>query len=362
MTSRSSMPEAGPQEPAAAILLEEEARMAPAWRGSMTALALLLVLTMLVSLSMGAYPVPLNKIVRILVWPFGPAATPAQIAAIRVIRLPRILLAALAGGGLGISGAGLQGIMRNPLIGPDTIGISSGAVCGGLFAILFDWPSWGLLTAAFTGGFVALIAAFSLARLSRGGGVLPTVLAGVVVTAFFTAIHGLIQYTADPENKLPTMIYWLVGSFSGATLEKVVVLAPAVLLGGAVLFLLRWRVNLLSLGDTDAATLGVKVGGLRWTILAAVALIVAAQVAVSGIVGWVGLIVPHFARMLIGPDHRRLLPASALVGAIFLLMMDDVTRVLTSQELPIGILTAVVGTPAFALLFWRTQSRGWVRD
>lgn len=362
MTSRSSMPETGPPEPAASVLLEEEARIARTGRGGLLALCLLLVATILLSLTIGAYPVPLDRIVRILVWPFGQPATPEQIAAIKVIRLPRILLAVLAGGGLGISGAGLQGIMRNPLIGPDTIGISSGAACGGLFAILFGWPSWGLLVAAFTGGFVALTAAFALARLSRGGGVLPTVLAGVVVTAFFTAIHGLIQYTSDPENKLPAMIYWLIGSFSGATPQKALILAPPVLMGGTILFLLRWRVNLLSLGDVDASALGVRVGALRWTILAAVSLIVAAQVAVSGIVGWVGLIVPHFARMLIGPDHRRLLPASALVGAIFLVIMDDVARMLTSQELPIGILTAGVGTPAFALLFWRTQARGWGHD
>ena len=180
----------------------------------------------------------------------------------------------------------------------------------------------------------------ALARFSRAGGVLPLILAGVVISAFFTAVHGLIQTTADPENKLPAMVYWLIGSFAGANPHKLAILAPPVLFAGGALLLLRWRINLLSLDDMDAAALGQRVAGLRWIVVALVALIVAAQVSVSGIVGWVGLIVPHFARMFVGPDHRRLLPASALTGAIFLLLTDDIGRTLAPQELPIGILTA----------------------
>lgn len=325
-------------------------------------LALVLLAAILGSLCIGAYPVPFSHLVRIfagLFWMGPHPGTPAEWAAITVIRLPRILLSVLAGAGLGISGAALQGMMRNPLVGPDLIGISSGAATGGLIAILFDWPVWALLAGAFAGGFIALLAAWLLARLSRGGGVLSLILAGVVVAAFFTAMNGLIQYTADPENKLPNMIYWLIGSFAGATPHKVEILAPPVLVSMAVLLGLRWRINLLSLGELDAAALGVRVAPLRWTILALVSLIVAAQVSVSGIVGWVGLIVPHFARMLVGPDHRRLMPAAALTGATFLLLVDDIARTLVSQEIPIGILTAGIGTPIFAFIFWRTQSRGW---
>jgi iron complex transport system permease protein len=324
---------------------------------------------MLVSLGIGAYPVAVGKVARILLGLSLPASlaprpawSDAEIAAVQIIRLPRVLLSALAGAGLGISGAALQGMMRNPLVGPDLIGISSGAACGGILAILFDWPSWGLLSAAFAGGFLALLSAWSLARLSRGGGVLPFILAGVVVAAFFTAVHGLIQFTADPENKLPTMVYWLIGSFAGATSHKVTILAPPVLIAGGLLLALRWRINLLSLGDVDAAALGVRCSRLRWSIIALVSLIVAAQVAVSGIIGWVGLIVPHFARMMVGPDHRRLLPAAALIGAIFLLAMDDIARTLVRQELPIGILTAGFGTPVFAILFWRMQAKGWSHE
>jgi len=331
-------------------------------RGFLILQIVALAATMMGSLMIGAYPIPLLHLMRILaslVVPGTHAGSPEEWAAIAVIRLPRILLAVLAGGGLGISGAALQGMMRNPLVGPDLIGISSGAATGGLVAILFDWPVGGLLAAAFAGGFIALLAAWMLAHLSRGGGVLSLILAGIVVAAFFTAVNGLIQYTADPENKLPSMVYWLIGSFAGATPTKVEILAPPVIGAGVLLLALRWRINLLSLGEVDAKALGVRAVPLRWTILGLVSLIVAAQVSVSGIVGWVGLIVPHFARMLVGPDHRRLLPSSALTGATFLLLIDDIARTLVAQEVPIGILTAGIGTPIFAFLFWRTQSRGW---
>jgi len=327
-------------------------------------LSLALVIALLGSLSIGAFPIPLGRLAHILLelclpQSVVPMASASELTVVQVIRLPRILLAGLAGAGLGLSGAALQGMMRNPMVGPDLMGISSGAACGGMLAILFDWPDWGLLAAAFAGGFLALLAAYALARFSRSGGVLPLVLAGVVISAFFTAVHGLIQTTADPENKLPAMVYWLIGSFAGANPHKLAILAPPVLFAGGALLLLRWRINLLSLDDLDAAALGQRVGRLRWIVVALVALIVAAQVSVSGIVGWVGLITPHFARMIVGPDHRRLMPAAALTGAIFLLLTDDIGRTLAPQELPIGILTAGIGTPVFAALFWRLQIRGW---
>jgi len=333
------------------------------------ALALLLVAVFLASLGLGPYPAPLGHIIRILFslclpesWRPTADWSAVEQTVVQVIRLPRILLAALAGAGLGLCGASLQGMMRNPLVGPDLLGISSGAVCGGMIAILFDWPDWALVASAFSGGFVALLAAWALARAARGAGLLPIILAGVVVSAFFTALHGLIQYTADAESKLPALVYWLIGSFAAANAHKVAILAPPVLCAGALLLLLRWRINLLSLDEMDAQALGERTGALRWLVLALVALIVAAQVSVSGIVGWVGLIVPHVARMIVGADHRRLLPASAMTGAIFLIAADDIGRTLSAQELPIGILTALVGAPVFALLFWRNQARNWTGD
>ena len=158
------------------------------------------------------------------------------------------------------------------------------------------------------------------------------------------------------------MVYWLMGSFSGAGWDKVPIIAIPTVAAGMTLLLLRWRINLLSLGDTDAAALGVRVGALRWAVLLLVSIIVAAQVSVSGGVGWVGLVIPHLARMFVGPDHRYLMPASALLGGIYLLVMDGLARNLSTLEIPIGLLTALVGTPIFAIVFWRMQSRGWGRD
>lgn len=333
-------------------------------------LAAALFIVVLASLGFGAYPVPPGTTAHImasLLWP-GPLPSPppwteAERIIIQLVRLPRVLLSVLAGAGLGLAGAALQGLLRNPLVGPDIIGVSAGAACGGVFAILFAWPSAGIVALAFTGGLLAVVLASGLARLGGwGSGLLGVVLAGVIVSAFFSAVLTLAEYLADPQETLPSIVYWLMGSFAGADRDKVATLAIPTLACSALLLGLRWRLNLLSLGDVDAQALGLPVARLRWAVLALCALIVAAQVSVSGIVGWVGLIVPHLARMLVGPDHRRLLPAAGLLGGVFTLVVDDLARTLADQELPVGLLTALVGTPVFAFLFWRTQGRGWRRD
>ncbi len=326
----------------------------------------LLAASAIASLGIGLYPISLATVAKIVTAWIGlkpPAGwTEAEWVTITIIRLPRVLMVCLAGAGLGLAGAALQGMMRNPLVGPDIVGISAGSAFGGILAILLDLSGPLMLASAFAGGMTALAMAWTLSRLGRGGGILPMVLGGIIVAAFFSALNGLLQYVADPDAKLPAMVYWLIGSFQSTTPDKLALVAGPILVAGGALLALRWRINLLSLGDLDAASLGIKVGALRWLIIALVAVIVAAQVSVSGMVGWVGLVVPHFTRMLVGPDHRRLLPASALLGAIFLLAMDDIARTLMSQELPIGVLTAVVGTPVFALLYWRLQARGWAID
>ena len=201
--------------------------------------------------------------------------------------------------------------------------------------------------------------AAGIAEAIGGGGVLVITLSGIIVGGFFSALLTLAEYVADPQSTLPTIVYWLLGSFVGADRAKLEIMLVTTLTTGAAILALRWRINLLSLGDTDAAALGLRPGRLRWIILALVALIVAAQVSVSGIIGWVGLIVPHMARMLVGPDHRMLLPASAVIGAGFLLAVDNLARSIASQELPIGLMTALIGTPAFAVLLWRTHRSGW---
>jgi iron complex transport system permease protein len=331
-------------------------------------LAAVLPAMMLLSLTLGVYPVPARVVGRVLASLVLPApllqdaSAEAQFVVVQVVRLPRVVLATLAGAGLGLSGAALQGLFRNPLVGPDIIGVSAGAACGGVLAILLAWPAPGVVTAAFAGGLLAVVLASGLARLGRGSGLLGVVLAGVVVSAFFSAVLALAEFLADPQATLPSIVYWLMGSFAGADQAKVATLAVPTLAGSVLLLGLRWRLNLLSLGDVDAQALGLRVARLRWAVVALCALLVAAQVSVSGIVGWVGLIVPHLARMLVGPDHRRLLPAAGLLGGVFTLGVDDLARSVADQELPIGLLTALVGTPVFALLFWRAQAGGWRRD
>ncbi len=330
-------------------------------------LALAILLAIVGSLCIGAYPMTFWKalvIVAHLAWPGPLPDNPPwdlkELTVIEIIRLPRVLLATLAGMALGTSGTALQGMMRNPLVGPDLVGVTSGAAFGGVMAMFFDWPPIGIVGLAFVGGLGAMACTFGLAKLVHGGtDGIALILAGVFIGAFFLACVGLVQFLA-PDWKLPTMVYWLLGSFVGADPQKVYMLAIPTLAGGAILMLLRWRLNLLSLGDLDAASLGVNVTYLRWVIIAVVSLIVAAQVSVSGTIGWIGLVVPHCARMLVGPDHRRLLPASALLGGLFILGLDDLTRSVVQAEIPVGVLTALFGTPIICFLFWKTQSKGWI--
>ncbi len=324
---------------------------------------------MLASMCIGAYPMSFwqaGRIVLHLAWPGPLPANPPwdlkELIVVQIVRLPRVLLATMAGMGLGMAGTALQGMMRNPLVGPDIVGVTSGAAFGGVLAMMFNFDPAGIIALAFVFGLGAMALTFGLAKLAHSGtSGLALILAGVFIGAFFLALVGLIQFLV-PDAKLPSMVYWLLGSFVGADRTKVLMIAIPTLLGGAVLMMLRWRINLLSLGDLDAKTLGINVGVLRWGIIALVSLIVASQVAVSGIVGWAGLVVPHCARMLVGPDHRRLLPTAALLGGLFVLGLDDLTRSIVRAELPVGILTALIGTPIVCFLFWRTQGKGWGRE
>jgi len=350
--------------------MKQENSAAPGYREFMLpVLGIVFIGVIWLSLCLGVHSIPVPRVGRLLfdlIWPGNLPSTPVWTEKERIIvqsvRLPRIILAALVGSGLGLCGASLQGLMRNPLVGPDLVGVAAGAACGGVVGILWSLPPTGVVAAAFAGGILAFICATGLARLAGSGGLIAIVLAGVVVGSLFSAIVAMAQYVADPDNKLPSMVYWLMGSFAGASSQRVWTLFIPWLLASTGILLLRWRINLLSLGEVDAASLGVPVGALRWTIIALVSLLIAAQVSVSGMIGWVGLVVPHFARMLVGPDHRRLLPASVLAGGIFMVVVDDLARSLTFQELPVGLLTSLVGTPVFALVFWKTQAKGWSHE
>ena len=321
-----------------------------------------LLILMIASLAIGRYPVPVAEVFRIALatWPFG-TGDPADKSwvTVEIVRLPRILAVTLSGSGLALCGAAMQGVLRNPLVGPDTTGVSAGANFGIVLGILLGMPLWNMACLGFAFGLCALPIAFAVSRPLGRGGVLALVLSGFIVGAYFDSAIGLLQYLADPLNKLPTITYWLLGSFAGVDYSKLTILAAVTTVAGTALLALRWRINLLSLGDADARTLGVNVTLLRWTMIGLVAAIVAAQACVSGGITWVGLVVPHFARMLFGPEHSRLLPMSAVLGGGYLLLMDDIARSVGSDEIPIGLLTTFVGAPFFAYLLRKQQNRGW---
>ena len=271
------------------------------------------------------------------------------------IRLPRALMAMCVGGGLSISGAAFQGMFRNPLVSPDVLGVSAASGFGAALAILLSRSTLELQVLAFGFGLAGVAITYLLARVYQTTPVLMLVLSGVVVAAFFSALLSGAKYVADPESKLPAITYWLLGSFNAATLRTVVTVVPAIAVGTIGLLLVSWKLNLLSMGDEEASALGVRTEQLKAAIIVCTTLITAAAVSTSGVIGWVGLVMPHMARTLVGPDHRRLLPAALSVGASYLLVIDGVARTAAAVEIPIGILTAIVGAPYFAYLLRRTS-------
>lgn len=312
------------------------------------------------ALTLGRYTVPLGDVAKILasqVFPLRRAWTLTDQDVVLLLRLPRVLLTLLVGAGLALSGAVLQAVLRNPVADPQLLGVSYGASFGGAVAILLGLSTAALMAGAFGCGLGALVVVFVLGRSSGPAPTLTIVLSGVVAGAFFSALVSFTTYLANPETQLQSIVFWLLGSFSGATYSDDWVAGAPVLLGAAVVLALRWRLNVLSLGDEDARALGVNPEVTRWALLSAVALMASASVAVSGAIGWVGLVVPHMARPFAGSDHRRLLPAAALLGALYLTAMDTLARTLLPAELPVGVLTAVVGAPVFFALLRRYHKR-----
>ncbi len=322
--------------------------------------ALVLLVVALGALALGRYPVPVGDVVAALLPGRGGGPDdPTGRDIVLLVRLPRVLLGVLVGGGLAVGGAALQAAFRNPLVSPQILGVSAGASFGGAVAILLGLGSGLLVGLAFTSGLVALAVVFLVTAGRNRPPMLMIVLAGVVTGSFFSALVSLVTYLADPYSQLPALVFWLLGSLASASAATVAVAAVPVLAGAGVLLLLRWRVNVLSLGDEEAAAVGVRPGPVRWTVLVAVALVVAGAVATSGLIGWVGLVVPHAARMWVGPDHRVLLPVSFLVGGAFLVVVDTLARTVTAGEVPLGVLTALVGAPVFFLLLRRNRGRVW---
>ncbi len=319
----------------------------------------------LFSLGLGRYPVPFDNVLGILaakILPIEPYWSATDVRVVEIIRLPRVLLALVAGGGLAMCGAVLQGLFRNPLVGPQIIGVSSGAGFGGALALLVVENQMMTMLSAFVFGLAAMVLVYVMSRSQGRSPVLMLVLSGVIASAFFSALTSLIKYVADPYDKLPAIVVWLMGSFASATYQTFFLAAVPIIIAGLFLYAMRFRINVMSLGDEEAETLGINVDRMRWLLLTGVTLISSAVVSAAGIVGWVGLVVPHIARMLVGADHRALLPASALIGGMYTVLIDDVCRTATAAEIPLGIITAIVGAPVFGILLKKTQAKGWNND
>lgn len=324
-----------------------------------------LVFCAFVSLVLGRYALPPADVFSILIdhlvgLLFGVPVSGAGTAGSVVVdvRIPRILAAILVGAGLAVSGTSFQGIFQNPLVSPYILGVSTGAGFGASLAILFFDNSVVVQVSAFSFGILAVLITWGLSRMYRMPSTTVLVLAGIIVGSLFSALVSLIKYLADPYEKLPQIVFWLMGSFATVKMSDLFVAGPIILVCSLVLILVRWQVNALSLGDDEAKALGVDTRVMKAVIIGAATMIAASAVSIAGIIGWVGLVVPHIARMLVGPDHRKVLPASFFIGGMYLLLVDDVARTLTAAEIPIGILTAIVGAPFFAYVLAR-QEVGW---
>ncbi len=325
-------------------------------------LGLLPVLCGVMALAVGRYYVTPSTVVKILgsqFFPMEAAWSDFDYSVVMQVRLPRVALAMLVGAALSIAGASFQGIFGNPLASPDALGVSSGTGFGAALALLlFDQNLIAVQLLALLFGMAAIGLTFLLSRVHKGQQILMLILSGVVVSTFFQAMISLIKYIADPDSKLPTITYWLMGSLSAASYRDLGIAGVFIAIGATALLLVRWRINLLSLSEDEARSMGVNVGRLRWIVIAASTMVTAATVSTCGFVGWVGLVIPHAVRMLVGNDYRAILPASLSLGAVYMLLIDMIARTATAAEIPLSILTAMAGAPFFAYLLKKTGG-GW---
>ena len=314
----------------------------------------------LLSFVVGRYGVPLGQVVRILLsgmLPLEQTWTDNMAIAVLNVRLPRILLACLVGCGLSAAGTGYQTVFQNPMAAPDILGASSGACFGAALAIMTGQSAVMITVFAFLASLLSVALVYLVGNHTRGNRVVNLLLAGIMVGSLFSACTSYIKLVADPTNQLPQITYWLMGSLSGTRMGTVRFAAVCMAVGLVPLLLLRWRMNLLTLSPDEARAMGVHTDRLRLAVILSSTVLTAAAVSVSGMIGWVGLVIPHLSRRIVGSDCRRLMPMSCLFGAAFLLLVDNMARCLTATEIPIGILTAFVGAPFFIYLMVRGGDR-----
>ena len=273
------------------------------------------------------------------------------------IRLPRMCAAFLVGAGLALSGATYQGIFQNPLVSPDLLGVSAGACVGASIAILCKLPSGMIQLLAFGGGIAAVAFTNLIPVLFCNKSNLMLVLAGIIVSGFFNSAQGLLKYVADPDTQLAQITYWTMGSLAKVSASNVLAVTPVMLIAMAILLFLRWRINLLAIGEAEAHALGVQVGKLRGISIVCATVLTASSICIAGTVGWIGLVIPHLGRLLVGADNKYLLPASLFMGGGFLMLIDTCARNISGSEVPLSILTGFIGTPVFLWLMMRQRAK-----
>lgn len=328
-------------------------------RRTVCIMLVVLIVCVLGSFTLGRYPVSLPELLGVLGCKLGLPVTPfwtAQVeAAVWNIRLPRVVLSVLVGCCLAAAGASYQGVFQNPMASPDILGASAGAGFGAALAILLGASSIGITLGAFAASLVTVALVFTVSRHAKGDRVLGLVLAGIMVSSLFQSGTSFLKLVADPNNQLPQITYWLMGSLSGAKWSDILFVLLPMLAGLLPLLALRWQLNVITMGDDEARAMGVNAPKIRLGIVICSTLVTASAVSVSGMIGWVGLVIPHMMRRLVGSDYRFLMPASMLGGGIFLLVVDNVSRNATTAGIPIGILTAFIGAPFF---LWLITGKG----
>ena len=318
------------------------------------------VLAVLISLCIGAYDISVPEVFRILMSSItgnSDGLEPMAVNMVMKVRMPRILGAVLAGAGLAVSGAVFQGMFSNPLADPYTLGVSNGAGFGAGLAIILSLSSVGIQLMAMGCGLAAVGLTFLLSMKNSRSNV-TLILSGMLVSALFSSLVSLIKFTADPFEKLPQIIYWLMGTLVGVNYRELIFITPAYAAAMIILILFRWRINVLSMGNTQARSFGIDVRRDRIVVILASTLLTSLVVSISGIIGWVGIVIPHLARLIVGPDFRKLMPASISLGICYLIVIDDLCRTLTSMEIPIGVITGIIGIPLF-IYFIYTKKVNW---
>lgn len=316
----------------------------------------------LLALTLGLYPIPVDDVARVLlspVWP-GVADSVPEIASTLVlrVRLPRVLAALLIGAGLASTGVAFQGIFKNPLVDSNLLGVTSGAGFGAALVLLLQGSHLQVQASAFVFGLVAVSLAFFGSRLYRTAPMIVLTLMGILIGSLFGSLTSLLKYLADPLDTLPSITFWLLGGLTDVTWDDIPLLTIVTAAGSFFFYLIRWQFNVLSLGDMEAVALGMNPDRMKLVIIGWATLMTAIAVSVGGVIGWIGLVIPHAGRILVGPDHSLLIPASLSLGASFLLVIDTLSRTVLPSEVPLGVLTGLIGVPLLIMLLRRNRT-GW---